>query len=381
MNRLLIVILSLCWSFGYSQKSKEFLYVGTFSVRGSQGIYVYEFNRAKGRMKEVQVVKTLESPSFIAVHPSGKYLYSVNRGALEEMPNSGSVSSYRIDETTGQLTLLNQRPSYGSDPCHISFDKSGRWAFVSNYSEGNFVIFPVFDDGLLGSASDSRKHTGSSINPGRQKKSYVHSATISPDNRYLIVCDLGTDLIHSYRFDDTKGRILSDESSFTKVNPGSGPRHFTFSPKGTAGYVVEELSSTVCQLSYEAASGKLRIVNDSVLSLPETYKGANTAADIHIDKSGKFLYMTNRGSNTITSYEILTNGSLNQLEIASSKGNTPRNFWVDSKGEFLMVANQDSDAVAYFRLDKRTGRIRYTGLQWRVPSPVSLQMLSLPSPR
>lgn len=364
---------------GHGQKSKEILYVGTFKTRGAQGIYVYEFNRAKTRMKEIQVLPTIESPSFIAVHPSGKFLYSVNRGSLPEMPNSGSVSAYSIDPATGTLTLLNQRPSYGSDPCHISFDKTGQWAFVSNYSEGNFVIFPIFDDGLLGTASDSRKHTGSSVHPQRQKKAYVHSATVSPDNRFIMVCDLGTDRIHSYRFDSSKGRIISEESSFVQLQPGGGPRHFTFHPKGQFAYCAEELTSTVCALRFEASSGKLSILADSIPSLPEEFQGTNTAADIHTDVRGNYLYMANRGANSLAIYAIGADGSLKSIGNQDTQGKTPRNFMVDLKGEFLLAANQDSDTLTYLKRDPKTGLLRYTGVQWKVPSPVCLQWLVLRS--
>ncbi len=360
-----------------AQKPKEIMYVGTFGVRGSEGIYVLEFDRVKGRFKKIQTVKTPESPSFLAIHPSGKYLYSANRGAIEEMQNSGSLSSFKIDPKTGMLTLLNQRPSYGNGPAHISFDKTGKWLFVSNYAEGNFVIIPVFDDGLLGSSSDSRKHIGKSINPERQQKSFVHSALPSPDNKFVLVADLGADEVHSYKFDSSSGRIISDGSSVLKVKPGSGPRHFTFHPNGKFVYLAEELISSVAVLGYDAPSGKLKVLKDSIPALPEEFEGKNTAADIHTDPKGSYLYMSNRGLDAISIFSINKTGMINLVGQQDTKGKTPRNFLVDLKGDFVFVANQDTDNIVIFRRDQKTGKLKPTGQEVKIPSPVCLKMITV----
>src|SRR5690606_33028862 len=239
-----------------AQRQKEILYVGTFFGTGSEGIYVLEFDRAKGKFTHVQTVPTPESPTFLDIHPSGKFLYSVNRGAVEEMENSGSVSAFAIDTGTGQLTLLNERPSYGNGPCHISIGRSGKWAFISNYHEGNFVIMPIFDDGLLGSSAGSRRHLGHSVNPSRQEKPHVHSAVVAPDNNFVLVSDLGTDRIHSYRFNASNGTIADADVPYVSVKPGCGPRHLAFHPNGSVVYSAEELTSTVAILDYDRATGR-----------------------------------------------------------------------------------------------------------------------------
>lgn len=374
-----VFLFALFFSFTYlyGQKTKEIVYVGTFFGKGSEGIYVYEFERAKGRLKQIQVVKTITSPSFIALHPSGKFLYAVNRGSLEEMKSSGSVSAFSIDQKTGKLTLLNSRPSYGSEPCHISIDHSGKWAFVSNYMEGNFVVLSLFDDGLLGSSSDSRKHIGRSVNESRQEKSHVHSTIPSPDNKFIFVSDLGTNKIYSYSFNSANGRIAEAEKPFVEVTPGAGPRHFTFHPSGKYAYSAEELTSTVGVFSYNSATGALTVLQDSVASLPPGFKGTNTAADIHTDPKGKFLYMSNRGHNTIAIFSIADNGKIKPIGHQDTKGKVPRNFMIDKRGQYFFVANQESGNIVVFRIDQKTGKLISTGNQVNVPSPVCLVMLSL----
>jgi 6-phosphogluconolactonase len=360
-----------------AQKVKEIIYVGTYSVRGSKGIYVYQFDRAKGKLNPIQMVETPASPTFLAIHPSGRFLYSVNRGSVDEMKNSGSVSAFSIDPGTGKLTLLNQRPSYGADPCHISIDNAGKWAFVSNYTEGNFIVLPIFDDGLLGSSSDSRKHIGSSVNPDRQTKAFVHSATVAADNRFVLVADLGTDKVFSYKLDASNGRIEDAQHPFVAVKPGSGPRHMAFHPKGNLVYVAEELTSTVGILSYDKSSGELRVITDNIASLPADFKGKNTAADIHVHPNGKYLYISNRGHNSIAIYAIENTGMIKLIGQQETKGKTPRNFMIDLKGEYILAANQDTDNIVIFKLDVKTGKLRDTGNRVSVPSPACLKMLLL----
>jgi 6-phosphogluconolactonase len=367
----------LLHSITFAQKAKEIIYVGTYSTRGSQGIYVYQLDRVKAKMNLIQTIQTPASPTFLAIHPSGKFLYSVNRGAIEEMPNSGSVSSFSIDSKTGKLTLLNQRPSYGMDPAHISIDKTGKWAFISNYTEGTFVVLSVFDDGLLGSSVDSRKHLGKSVHPERQQKAYVHSAVVAPDNRFVVVSDLGADKIFSYRLDAAKGRIEDANPPYVSVKPGCGPRHFDFHPTGNFGYSVEELTSTVGVFSYNKSTGSLTTLADSIPSLPQDFTGKNTAADIHVHPNGNYLYTSNRGHNSIAIFSIDKAGMIKLTGQQDTKGKIPRNFMIDLKGDYLFVANQDSDNIVIFKIDPKTGKLRDTGNQIKVPAPACLKMLTL----
>ncbi len=378
MKTVLLIALCLVASFSSrSQPKKEILYVGTFSVRGSQGIYAYSFDRVKRTLKLLQAVPSLESPSYLTVHPSGKFLYSVNRGKAEVSDNGGSVTAYGIDPKTGKLSGLNTRPSYGADPCHISIDKTGQYAFISNYSEGNLVVLPLFDDGLIGSPSDAKKYTGGSIHPTRQESPHIHSAVVSPDNRFLYVQDLGTDKIYIYEFNASNGSLISAKTPEVNVTPGSGPRHFTFHPTGKFAYLSEELTSSVCVFGVNKATGELSVLQDTVRSLPPTFKGSNTSADIQTDTRGKYLYMSNRGMNAISIFSILPAGKINLVAQQATNGKTPRNILVDPKGEFIFVANQDSDTIVVYRINSKTGKLTVVGKPLKVPSPVCMKMLTM----
>ncbi len=378
MKKILFSLVAiLVYLSGSAQAKKEILYVGTFSVRGSQGVYAYSFDRVKRTLKLIQSVPSLESPSYLEIHPTGKFLYSVNRGKAEVSDNGGSVSAYGIDAKTGKLSGLNNRPSYGSGPCYVSIDKTGKYIFVANYSEGNLVVLPLFDDGLIGSPSDAKKYTGRSINESRQESSHIHSAVISADNRFLYVSDLGTDKIYIYEFNAANGTLTPAKTPEVSVTPGSGPRHFTFHPNGKFAFLAEELTSSICAFSVNKTTGELTILEDNVKALPESFKGTNTSADIHTAVSGKFLYMSNRGMNSLSIFSISPAGKLSLIGQQPTLGKTPRNFLVDPKGEFVFVANQDTDSIVLFRINPKTGKMVQVGKPVKVPSPVCIKMLTL----
>ncbi|HYG37912.1 MAG TPA: lactonase family protein [Cytophagales bacterium] len=361
----------------HAQKGKEILYVGTYSDRGSEGIYVFEFDRAKGSLTPVQTIVDKKSPIFVEVHPSGKYLYSTNVGGTEEKPDLGSFSSFTIDNKTGKLTFLNNTSSLGAEPCHITIDEKGKWAFVSNYGGGNVAVFPIEKSGKISASSDLKQFSGSSVNKDRQEASHIHSAILSPDQKYLYVSDLGTDKIEIFEVDAAKGLLTPAQKPEIAVNPGSGPRHFVFHPNGKYAYGSEELSSSVCSFSFNKATGALEIIKDNIVAIPEDYSGENYPADIDTDPAGKFLFMSNRGLNSVATFSIDNDGSLKLLGNESTQGDWPRGFLVDKKGEFLFVANQKSDDISVFKLDQKTGRLTFTGTQVKVPSPVCLKMLHL----
>lgn len=369
---LVFALLILASSAALTQPKKELLYVGTYSIRNSQGIYVFEFNRAKNTLQLVQTISTVNSPNFLALAPDGKHLYSINHGSVAGHDKSGSASSFNINPKTGKLTLLNQVPSYGLGPCHIALDKKGEWAFISNYLEGNLVVLPVLQDGSLGSASDSKKYYGNSVNKFRQDQPHIHSATVSADNRFVYVADLGTDKIYTYALDAQNGRLISTDFDVS-LTPGAGPRHLTLHPNGQLLYCAEELTSTVGILQRDVASGALKVLQDTVASLPPMFKEPNTSADIHTDPKGKFLYMSNRGHDALTLYYVQSSGKLTLGGYFKTMGKTPRNFIIDPTGKFLLVANQDGDNIVIFRINPQTGKLTYTGQQVKVPSPVCLQ--------
>jgi 6-phosphogluconolactonase len=376
MKNVLVLLFTVLMTTAQAQKPREILYVGTFTVRGSEGIYVYEFDRQQGSFNLIQTVSGLESPSFVALHPTGKFLYSVNRGSVENT-KGGSASAYSIDQATGKLSLLNHKPVYGNGPCHVSIDQTGKLAFISNYNEGNFTVLRITEDGSLGTCTDSVRFSGQSIVKGRQDKPHVHSATVSADNRFVIVADLGSDKVYSFAFDPATGRLKPAAKPFVEVKPGSGPRHFTFHPKGKYAYLAEELSSTVAAFRYNKKDGSLDLIQDQAASLPKDFSGTNSSADIHTDASGKYLMMSNRGHNSLAVYKINTDGTVIYKESVSTKGEVPRNFLVDEKNEYVFVAHQNTDNIVVFKWDASKGQLQETGVQIKVPAPVCLRMLQL----
>ena len=370
MNKLFLSIMLGIGLTAQAQSAKEIMYVGTYSIRGSEGIYVFEFDRKTGTMQPVQATSNGKSPSFLATHPSGKYLYAVNEGA----DKTGGVSAYAIDRATGKLQFLNSQSSLGGGPCYISVDKTGKTAFVANYVGGNLAVLPINTDGTLGAATDSVQDTGSGPNAQRQEKPHVHSATLSPDNRFVYVADLSTDKLNIFDVDVKNSKIKPAQTPYASVKPGSGPRHSAFHPNGKYAYLVEELTSTVAAFSRDAKTGALTLLDDNVKTLPDGFTGENTSADIHIDPSGKFLYQSNRGANTLAIFAIGNDGKLTKVGDQPTEGKTPRNFLIDPKGDFVFVAHQDSDNITIFKRDQKTGKLTYTGQSVKVPAAVCVIM-------
>ena len=376
MKQLILILFFLTATMSFAQE-KEIIYVGTHSVRDSKGIYVFELNRAKGTLKLIQTIVDRNSPGFLDIHPNGKFLYSVNTAPVEGHEGSGSVSAFKIDRKTGKLTFINSVSSFGENPCHIELDKSGEWAFISNYNEGNFVVLPILQDGSVGAPSDSKKYSGSSVNKFRQEKPHIHSARVSRDNKFVYVSDLGTDKIYTYNIDYANGKIIPASKSETTVSPGAGPRHFTFHPSGDFAYSAEELTSTVAAFTVNKETGSLTLVQDTVPSLPANFAGMNTSADIHTDPKGRFLYMSNRGADLLSVFSIAGDGRITFKGTQSTMGKTPRNFLVDQKGRYLWVANQNSDNLVIFRINAKTGMPVFTGNSMKIPSPVCVRQLVL----
>lgn len=373
MRTSLLVSISLFYALtgqAQGQSKNEIMYVGTYSVRGSEGVYVFSFDRKAGTMQPVQSVSNAKSPSFLALHPSGRYLYSVNEGA----DKTGGVSSYAVAKKTGKLTYLNSQPSRGRNACYVSIDHTGKTAFVANYTSGSLGVLPINTDGTLLAPTDSVQYSGSSANTKRQEGPHIHSAIIGSGNRFLYVADLGTDTLHILTVDPKMSTVTPAKMPFVAVKPGSGPRHFALHPNGKYAYLVEELISSVAVFSRNPKTGSLTLLQDGVSALPSGFSGDNTSADIHIDPSGKFLYQSNRGANTLAIFAIGTDGMLTKVADQPVEGKTPRNFLIDPKGEFVFVANQDSDTITIFRRDKQSGKLTYTGNSVSVPAPVCVIM-------
>jgi 6-phosphogluconolactonase len=350
--------------------SKYLFYIGTYSEKKSKGIYAYRFDPATGRLSALGLAAESVNPAFLAIDPSRRFLYAVNEISQYEERSSGGVSAFAIDPGTGKLTFLNEVPSGGASPAHLAVDKTGRYVLVANYSGGNVAVFPILKDGRLGEASALVRHSGASINPQRQEGPHPHSIYLSPDNRFAICPDLGLDEVLVYRFDAENGTLAPNNPPFAKVNPGAGPRHFAFHTSGKFGYVIDEMQSTVTVFSYEEASGTLHMLQ-TVSTLPKDFEGESATAEVEVHPSGKFLYGSNRGHDSIAVFAINNRkGTLTPNGYALTLGKTPRSFAVDPTGAYLFAANQDSDSIVQFRIDPNSGRLTPTGQVLEVPSPV-----------
>ncbi|WP_245970521.1 lactonase family protein [Pseudochryseolinea flava] len=369
---LLTTLIFFFTHLSFAQKRKEILYVGTMAVRESQGIYVFKYDPIKAKLTLLQTINDRDSPSFLTVHPNGKFLYAVNRMAVDQTHSEvGSVSAYQIDQKTGKLTLINHVSAFGKGPCHISVDRTGKFAFVSNYHEGNLVVYRLLSDGSLGEVTDSKKYSYNG------KQSHVHCAIPSPDNKFLLVTDLGADKIYKYKLDLVNGRIIPADQPELSVAPGAGPRHLTFSMNGKNVYLAEELTSTIASFSYQPLTSSATILQDTLRAIPASYKDKNSSADIRVDPKGKYVYQSQRGLDALSIFAIGLHGKLKYVGTQSSAGKTPRNFVFTPSGQHLLVANQDTDNVVIFKQDAKTGKLRSTGFEVKVPSPVCLQFLKI----
>jgi 6-phosphogluconolactonase len=361
------VVLPLCAA---GAKGDWIAYIGTYTRQKSKGIYAYQFAPATGKLTSIGLVAETANPSFLAVHPNGKFLYAANESNTFQGQPTGSLTAFAIDPATHQLKLLNQVSSKGSGPCHVAFDHTGKWLFTANYNSGSVAAFPVRDDGSLGEASSFVQHAGSSANLQRQRGPHAHDVTISADNRFVLVNDLGLDEILIYRLDAAKGTLTPNDPPFGKVAPGSGPRHFAFGKGGKFAYAINEITLTVTTFRYDAAKGSLTEV-ETLPTSPEPFTGEKSGAEIAVHPNGKFLYASNRGPNTIAVFRIdAKTGKLTPIERAPTQGKTPRNFAIDPSGNYLFAANQDSDNVVLFHLDPNSGHLTPAGNVLEVGAPV-----------
>ncbi len=350
--------------------SKYLVYVGTYTEKKSKGIYAFRFDPATGRLSALGLAAETVNPAFLAIDPSRRFLYAVNEISQCGGRSSGGVSAFAIDPGTGKLTFLNEVPSGGASPAHLAVDKTGRFVLVANYSGGSVAVFPILKDGRLGEASALVRHSGASIDPQRQEGPHPHSIYLSPDNRFAICPDLGLDEVLVYRFDAENGTLAPNNPPFARVNPGAGPRHFAFHTSGKFGYVIDEMQATVTVFSYEPASGTLHLLQ-TISTLPKDFDGERSTAEVEVHPSGKFLYGSNRGHDSIAMFAINNRkGTLTPLGYAPTLGKTPRSFAVNPTGSYLFAANQDSDSIVQFRIDPNNGRLTPTGQVLEVPSPV-----------
>jgi len=353
----------------------DFLYVGTYTGTDSKGIYGYRFDEEAGHLTPMGLAAEVVNPSFAVTDPAHRYLYAVtemNEQGPDPYKTDGYISSFSIDPRTGSLTFLNKVSSGGGGPCHLVVDKTGRILFVANYGSGNVASFAIEADGGVGKMTGKDQHSGSSVNPLRQQGPHTHAVVLSPDNRFLFVPDLGLDRILIYRVDVAKRTFTLNSPSYVSVNPGLGPRHFVFGAGAKFAYAVCEMGSSVVTFSYDRESGKLTPLQ-TISTLPVDFSGEDNSAEIEVGSSGRFLYVSNRGNDSIAVFQIKMNtGLLNKVQIVPTQGNFPRNFVIDPTGRYLLVANQHSNNIVVFAIDSSNGQLTPTGQVLEAPSPISL---------
>ncbi len=372
----MIILMVIPLSVFAQSGAKEIIYIGTFSELGSKGIYVLEFDRSSGDLSLIQTIAGKESPNFLAVHPHGKFLFSVNSQGLDQMKQWGSVTSYAIDQKTGKLSMINEQPSYGKGPCHVSVYPTGKWIFVSNYSDGIVTILPITQDGKIGVSSQRLQLVGSSIDPERQQGPHTHSAIPTLDGRFLYASDLGIDKVMIYNFNNANGTIAAAKQPWVEVPEGSGPRHFVIHKNSELAFLAEEMSSTLHAFRVNPTDGSLTSYF-RMSTLPKGYSGESYVADIHLNPMGTKLYVSNRGHNSIAIFDVnAVNGNIKFIKTVPSGGDYPRNFMIEPSGKFAFVANQNSDNIVVFSIDEQ-GILNQTNSSIDLPSPVCVKYLMI----
>lgn len=351
-----------------SAKAEYFVYVGTYTRNTSKGIYGFRFNPSTGKMMPIGLVAAIPSPSFLAMNPNQRFLYATNEREYEEKMGN-KVSAFAIDPATGQLTLLDRVASQGDGPVHDTVDKTGKALVVANYRGGSLAVLPIKADGSLGEATASDAHHPAAGDPPGRQRPIVHGVAISPDGRFVAAAENGLDEVRMYHFDAAKGTLTPTDPPFLKLAKDLAPRHPAFHPNGKTLYILNERGSSVTVLAYSEADGAVREIQ-TISTLPAGYAGKNSTGQLQVDKTGKFLYASNRGHDSIAVFAIdAAKGTLTPIEFVPIGGMTPRDFSLDPTGRWLFVANQSSNTLTLFHVDQKSGRLTSAGAPLDVPEP------------
>jgi 6-phosphogluconolactonase len=347
-----------------------FVYFGTYTGAKSKGIYVARFDDKSGKLFAPELAAETKSPSFLALHPKGRVLYAVGEASNVGPDRQGAVTAFSIEPRTGRLTVLNSQPSGGAGPCHLTLDAKRGLLFTANYGGGSVGALPIRADGTLDAPISVAQHVGSSVNPRRQEGPHAHCVNLDPEKKFLLVCDLGLDKDMIYRPGEGAAALTPNDPPFASVAPGAGPRHLAFQPNGRFVHVLNELNSTVTTYAYDQRRGTL-VEGQTLSTLPAGFSGSTSCAEIEVHPSGKFVYASNRGHDSIAVFAAdRKTGLLSPVEHEPTQGKTPRHFTLDPSGRWLLAENQGSDSVVVFRVDSKSGALEPTGQTIEVPSPV-----------
>ena len=348
-------------------------YFGTYTKNKSKGIYAYRFHPATGKFTEIGLVAETADPTWLAIHPSHRFLYAANEIGNYKGQKAGAITAYSLDSKTGKLTELNQVSSRGDGPCHLTVDHTGKVLIVANYGGGSIASYPVKADGSLGEAATFIQHSGTGGTPQHPSPPHGHSATMSPDNRFVLVDDLGLDKVMVYKVDLGKATLTPNDPPFARTAAGAGPRHLAFSPNGKFVYNINELNSTVTVFAYDKPRGALTEVQ-TLSTLPADFHAQNSTAEIAVHANGRFVYGSNRGHNSIAVFAVdSASGKLTLVEHVSSQGKTPRSFEIAPGGGYMVVGNQDTDDAFVYKIDTATGKLTATGQKIEMGAPVCIK--------
>jgi 6-phosphogluconolactonase len=361
-----------------SALSKQFLvYFGTHTGIKSKGIYISRFGTGSGELSAPTLAAETVNPAYVAIDPRNRFLFAVNETDRFNGQACGSVTAFKLDAPTGQLEFLNQQPSGGTSPCHIAVDSPGKYALVANYNSGSVAVFPVQTNGFIGPPTAVIQHHGPGANPQQQAKPHAHCIAVDAANHRVFACDLGLDKVMIYLLNETNGALVPNEIPWVELKPGSGPRHMAFSPDGRHAYVINELDSTLTAFTCNPEHGALNEIQ-TVSMLPEAFRGKSTCAEVAIHPSGKFVYGSNRGDDSIVVFAVDgPGGRLDFVERQPTRGKTPRCFAIDPTGQYLIAANQDSDGIVVFRINARTGRLTWTGQTVELGEPMCVAFVPM----
>ena len=370
----LLTLATLLMSFSMVCAEDPIVFVSAFAPGEKGAIHAFRFDTKHGRLTALSRTVDIEHPFFLAVAPNGRHLYAVDSEKFGDDVDE-FIAAYSIDRSSGTLTRLNRQSAKGRTSCYLDIDDTGKTVVVANYSSGDVAALPVREDGSLGEAASFVRHSGSSVDPKRQKAPYAHCLEISPDNRFALAADLGIDKVLIYRLDNATAKMSANEAQpFATVEPGSGPRHLTFHPNGKRVYVINELKNTVTFFDYGPDAGTLK-VRQTISTLPDSFTGTSYCADLKITPNGRFLYGTNRGHDSIAIYRIAEDGTLSLVRIVPSLGKGPQNLLITLGGRWLLCANMPGNNIAVFRINEQTGELTPGSEPVSIPMPSCIRWL------
>jgi 6-phosphogluconolactonase len=353
---------------------KLWVFVGTYTGKLSKGIYRYEMDLATGKLSNGELAAEVASPSFLAIHPTSKFLYCVNEGGTIGGSKNGGVTGFALDAKTGKLTKINEQPAGGSSPCHITVDPKGKTVLIANYGGGSTNAYPIDAEGKLGAASAFIQHTGKGGAKGTTPP-HAHSVNVSKDGRFAFVADAGIDQVLVYKLDSDTSTLTPNDPPYFAAARGAGPRHFAFHPSAPLAFVINESDLTLTSMSLDAAKGVLTKIQ-TVSTVPPDHKGGSTA-EVVVHPSGKFVYGSNRGHDSIVGFKVNDKGEMTLIGHASEGVKEPRNFNIDPTGQYLVVGSQRANTIVVFKVDRETGALKPTEHKVEVGTPVCIKFLPI----